>query len=88
MMGYHIREIPRGTWKEFSKIVEEFAELEDAHEQGVRIMELCELADLYGAIEGYIGKHFNMTMDDLRKMNERTSAAFQDGTRVARDPSE
>ena len=84
-MGYHKREIPRGTWKEFSKIVEEFVELQDAHEQGVKIMELCELADLYGAIEGYVEDKFGLTMDDIAAMNERTSAAFKSGTRVSND---
>lgn len=84
-MGYHVRKIPRGTWKEFSKIEEEFMELLDSHEQGVKIMELCELADLYGAIKGYIENKYNMTMEDLEKMNERTSEAFKDGTRTPRD---
>lgn len=87
-MGYHVRKIPRGTFGEFSKVKEEFIELLDAHEQGVTIMELCELADLYGAMEGYIEKKFNMSIEDLRKMNERTAEAFKDGTRVARDADE
>lgn len=84
-MGYHVRKIPRGTYKEFSKIKEEFMELLDAHEQGVKIMELCELADLYGAIKGYVESKYNMTMEDVEKMNARTTEAFKDGTRVARD---
>lgn len=84
-MGYHKREIPRGKYKEFSKIEEEFVELQDAHEQGVKIMELCELADLYGAIKGYVEAKFGMTMDDIASMNERTAAAFRSGARVEKD---
>lgn len=85
-MGYHKREIPRGKWKEFSKIEEEFVELQDAHEQGVKIMELCELADLYGAIEGYVEDKFGLTMKDIAAMNERTAAAFQSGARGNHEP--
>lgn len=81
-MGYHKRKITRGTFGEFSKIKEEFMELVDAHEQGVKIMELTELSDLYGAIEKYLSNHYNMNMDDLRLMKERTAEAFQDGTRI------
>ena len=86
--GYHKRRIPRGTWREFSKIEEEFWEAKDAHEQGVKIMLLTELSDLYGAIKGFLEKHHpGTTMDDLRLMNERTAAAFQSGTRVERPAS-
>lgn len=84
-MGYHKREIPRGKWKEFSKIEEEFVELQDAHEQGVKIMELCELADLYGAMQGYIEDKFGLTMEDVAAMNERTAAAFRSGARGERE---
>lgn len=84
-MGYHKRKIPRGKFGEFSKIKEEFMELLDSHEQGVKIMELAEFSDLYGAMEAYIEKHFNMTMDDVRLMKERTAEAFKDGSRTERD---
>lgn len=55
MAGYHLREIPRGTYGELSKIKEEIEEIEDSIAQGCKVMELVELSDLYGAIEGYLG---------------------------------
>lgn len=87
-MGYHKREIPRGEFKKFSKIEEEFWEAKDANERGISIMELTELADMYGAIKAYIWEEYQMTMEDLHKMAEVTSDAFNDGTRVARKPSD
>ena len=84
MAGYHNKSIKRGQFGEFSKIQEEFQELEDAIEQDAKIMALCEIADLYGAIEAFITKHYNMTMDDVIKMNELTKQAFNDGTRVSK----
>lgn len=83
-MAYHVREIPTGVYGDFSKIQEEYTELVDAIEQGSRILELVELSDLYGAIEGYIEKHFDMTMDDIRHMAEITRSSFQDGTRKSK----
>ncbi len=83
MSGYHKRKITKGEFTEFSKIVEEFEELQDAHEQCAKIMILCEISDLYGAIEGYIWKHFQLTMKDVAMMNELTKRAFEDGTRIS-----
>lgn len=82
-MGYHINEIPRGVYGEFSKITEEFLESQDAHCQGNSIMVLLELSDLLGAIEAYCVQH-NMTLVDLIKMKESTNRAFLDGTRKPR----
>lgn len=81
--GYHKRVIPRGEFGKISKIREELEELEDSYDQGVRIMVLCELADLYGALEGFALTQ-GVTMNDLRSMNDRTKKAFSDGTRVPR----
>lgn len=80
-MGYHTREIPRGVLGEFSKIEEEMEELKDAHDQGVKILELCELSDLYGAIELYLQAQYGMDMRDLKEMSLLTKRAFEDGTR-------
>lgn len=79
-MGYHTREIKKGSLGETSKIREELEELEDAELQGIRILAICELADLYGALEA---KALNMgvTMQDLRQMSEATKSAFLDGSR-------
>lgn len=84
--GYHLREIKRGKLGELSKIQEELDEAKDAEEQGVRIMLLVELADMIGAIEGYLEKHFpGMTLDDLKGMSNVTRRAFESGARPSRD---
>jgi hypothetical protein len=80
-MAYHKREIEKGVYGQFSKIREEFQELDDAHEQDARILELCELADLYGAIEGYVEVKFGFKMADVKAMSDLTKSAFREGTR-------
>jgi hypothetical protein len=79
-MGYHLKEIPKGKLGEISKIKEEFEELVDANEQKNSILEICELADLLGAIEAY-AKKWNLSLGDLNKMKESNRKAFEDGTR-------
>lgn len=86
MSGYHIRSIPRGEVGEVSKIIEEVLELEDAVEQGIRIMQLCELSDIILAIKRNLEKyHSGYTLDDLIQMADVTERAFSDGTRVDRN---
>lgn len=80
-MGYHLKTISKGTLGEFSKIKEEFEELSDANAQQAKILELCELSDLYGAMEAYLQNKFNMTMDDIKQMSIMTKSAFQEGSR-------
>jgi hypothetical protein len=80
--GYHMREIPKGTLGELSKIREELEEAEDAKEQGVEVMVLVELSDMVGAIEAYLDVHHHgTTIEDLHKMSEVTKRAFQNGRR-------
>lgn len=80
--GYSLKNIPRGKFGEISKISEEVKELKDAITQDATIMALVELSDLYGAIEGYIKKHFpHVTMEDLKKMSAITGRAFENGHR-------
>ena len=79
-MGYHNRKIKKGILGEFSKIEEEFQELQDGHQQGNKLLELCELADLQGAIEAYVAR-YNLTLEDLNAMKELTKRAFKDGSR-------
>lgn len=79
--GYHLTEIPKGEYGDFSKIKEEFLELQDAHEQGSRIMEGLELADLLGAIEAYAFKHLDLHITDIIKMKDITERAFKLGER-------
>ena len=82
MAGYHLHEISRGTYGELSKIKEEIAEIEDSISQDCKIMELVELSDLYGAIEGYLAKyHPSVTMKDLQIMSTITKRAFKNGNR-------
>ena len=84
-MGYHKNIITKGKIGEFSKITEEYQELVDSIEQNVKILELVELSDLYGAIESYIQINHNMEMCDLSDMSQLTKNAFIDGTRTTRD---
>lgn len=79
-MGYHRKQINKGIYGEFSKIKEEFEELEDAHDQKDTILELCELSDLVGSIQGYISK-YNMSIEDLIKFSDKTKEAFIEGKR-------
>ena len=66
MAGYHLKHIPRGSLGDSSKIEEELHELQDAEEQGIKILMLCELSDLVGAIDAYLAKHFpEISLKDL-----------------------
>jgi hypothetical protein len=44
-------------------------------------MALVELSDLVGAIEAYIAKKHNMTLDALLNMKEATARSFKVGHR-------
>ncbi len=80
--GYHVTPIKKGVFGEASKIIEEASEFNDAVEQGVAVLALVELSDLYGAISGYLRQHHpGVTMDDLRRMSEVTERAFVNGRR-------
>lgn len=80
--GYHLRKIKKGQVGEVSKIIEEANELLDAHEQGIKIMALVELSDLYGAMARYIEKHHpDMSMKDIKGMHQVTRRAFDNGRR-------
>lgn len=82
IIGYHVRDIPRGEVGEANKIVEEAYEILDAHEQGIRIMTQIEMSDLYGALDRYREKyHPELTMDDLHAMYKITRRAFENGCR-------
>jgi hypothetical protein len=80
-MGYHKREIKKGVLGYFSKIREEFEELEDALEQDNPVMALVELSDMVGAIEAYTMKYHNIDIDQLLNMTRATQRAFKDGSR-------
>lgn len=80
-MGYHIRKIEKGVFGHISKIEEELEELKDARFQKVRILEMCELADLYGALRQFVLEEYNLNMEDLEKMADLTESAFKEGSR-------
>jgi hypothetical protein len=81
--GYHTNPIPKGVLGQFSKIKEEFNELEDAATQDIKLLILNELADLYGAMESYLERltRYSINMDDIKEMSNLTKKAFQDGYR-------
>lgn len=81
-MGYHKTNITRGELGKFSKIREEFEELQDALNQDNKVLAICELADLIGAIEAY-GETFNLSLTDLIQMKDSTKSAFLDGSRTS-----
>lgn len=81
-MGYHKTEIQKGVLGESSKIQEELDELKDGEAQGARLLILCELADLVGAIDYYLKIHFpGWKMNDLQQMANLTQSAFKEGER-------
>ncbi len=55
--GYHLSPIPRGELGEFSKVLEEALECQDAHRQGVDLMVLIELSDMVGALNAFRDRH-------------------------------
>ena len=80
--GYHLRDIPRGTLGEASKIFEEVEEFRDALTQGVSVMAILELADLQGAVRAWLETHHpSVTLADLVKMSDVTRRAFENGHR-------
>lgn len=79
--GYHKKEIKKGVYGQFSKIKEEFDELEDANNQWDKILIMCELSDLVGAIEAFAKEKFNLTLVDIKKFSDKTKQAFTDGKR-------
>jgi hypothetical protein len=80
--GYHLTPIPRAQFNTKEKILEEYHELEDAVKQESKIMELIELSDMIGAIEGYLNNKFpDFKLDDLIKMKTITKRAFQNEIR-------
>lgn len=82
-MGYHLVKIEKGELGKFSKVKEEFEELTDAVAQENKVLIVCELCDLIGAIKSY-GENLGFSLDDLIKMMYTTESAFQSGERVTK----
>lgn len=84
-VGYHKAVISRGVFGDDTKIYEEIDEFADALDQGVQIMALVELADVIGAIEGWLVKHHpSITINDLVAMAAVTKRAFEAGLRESK----
>lgn len=81
-MGYHIKETPKGKIGEFSKITEEYEELLDAFKQKCKVLQICEMTDLIGAIEEYSLKHFKLSLQDLINFSNKTKSAFKEKKRI------
>lgn len=79
--GYHTKNIDKGVIGEFSKIREEFEELEDAYNQDDNVLMICELTDLIGSIEEFSIKKYNLSIEDLKKFSDKTKNAFKTGKR-------
>ena len=79
-MGYHNRVIFKGKYGEFSKIEEEMDELKNAIEQNNKILTICEMSDLIGAIEAFAEKQ-GVTLKDLKDFSDLTKSAFKEGKR-------
>ncbi|WNL63411.1 hypothetical protein [Citrobacter phage Tr1] len=82
MAGYHLAEIEKQAYGTVEKIHEEVFELRDAIAQDCRIMQLVELSDIIGAVEGVLETHFpDFTLQDLIAMSAITKRAFRNGGR-------
>lgn len=67
--GYHVNVIDKGVYGQFSKVAEEFQEVQDAWEQNCSIMALVELSDMLGAMEAYyvdFHKHIEQAREGLK----------------------
>lgn len=81
MSNFHKnKQISKGKIGEFSKIQEEFEELKDAIEQGDRVLTICELTDLIGAIEFYASNNFNLALSDLKAFSDKRKQTFLNET--------
>lgn len=81
--GYHKTKINKRAYGSAGKIQEELDELNDAHEQGSKVMVLVELCDLYGALEGFLEANYpDIKMHDLKKFSDITKRAFKNGART------
>lgn len=79
-MGYHKAKIEKGEIGHISKIKEEYEELMDACVQQNKVLVICELTDLIGAIEEF-AKNYNLTIKDLKEFSDLTKEAFKEGKR-------
>ncbi|HOX96180.1 MAG TPA: hypothetical protein PLI45_02265 [Candidatus Woesebacteria bacterium] len=81
--GYHKNlDIPKTKIGSILKIFEEVYELQDAVFEKQKLLVLCELADILGAIDWYlVNNEIDLTLDDLYQMSQLTKRAFKTGAR-------
>lgn len=80
--GYHTQFIAKGEYGKFSKVKEEFDELKDAWEnRESKVLTICELCDLYGAMEEFAKETLNISMDEIIKFSNLTKEVYQSRTR-------
>lgn len=76
--GYHTQFIVKGEYGKFSKVKEEFDELKDAWEnRESKVLTICELSDLYGAMEAFANECLNISMDEIVKFSDLTKEVYQ-----------
>lgn len=76
--GYHTIFIEKGEYGEFSKVKEEFDELKDAFEnRKSNVLAICELSDLYGAMEAFAEKTLHISMSEVVKFAELTKEVYK-----------
>lgn len=83
--GYHLVDIPKGKFGEFSKIKEEFLELEDSVNQNDLVMQLCEMSDILGAMKAYLNQKYggHIKFKHLIRLAKGTHRAFLSGERTS-----
>ena len=76
--GYHTIFIEKGEYGKFSKVKEEFDELKDAFEnRESNVLTICELSDLYGAMEAFAEQTLHIPMSEVVKFAELTKEVYQ-----------
>lgn len=74
---WHTKAIKKGVYGEFSKVLEEVEEAQDALKQNNQLMYLIELSDILGAIEGIANKH-NLSLNDLKTFSDKVKEQKKD----------
>lgn len=80
--GYHKSGFVKYNTGTLLKIKEEINECIDAEKQNDKLLLICELADVIGAVKMYIDNNdIGVTINDLDKFSQKTINAFKKGKR-------
>lgn len=74
--SWHKKKIEKGIYGQFSKVLEEVQEAEDALEQENHLMHLIELSDIIGAVEGIVTK-YGLSLNDLKLFSDKVKESKQ-----------